>query len=385
MPTITLGNQSCYFRLDGAPDRPVLALSHSLGLDHGMWDAQAADLLPYFQVLRYDTRGHGASSVPAGDYSIAALARDVLALTNALGIEQFAFCGLSLGGMIGQWLAAEARQRLTHLVLANTTSRLTDPQPMEARRRAVLEGGMKAIENLVMGRFFSPSVVTSGSPQVESARRTLLSTNPVGYAGCCAAIRDMDQTALLARIRVPTLIISGDLDVGMPWDGHEAILSRDIEGSRLVRLPAAHISNLECPRSFSAALLDFLVPATPGSRDAGMATRRAVLGDAWVDRAVSRTTDFTREFQDLITSYAWGTIWTRPGLDRRTRRLLVLTATAALGRWEEFRLHVRTGLAHELEPCDLREVLLQLAVYAGVPAANAAFHVASEVLEQKPD
>ena len=385
MSTITLGNQSCYFRLDGAPDRPVLALSHSLGLDHGMWDAQAADLLPYFQVLRYDTRGHGASSVPAGDYSIAALARDVLALTDALGIEQFAFCGLSLGGMIGQWLAAEAPQRLTHLVLANTTSRLTDPQPMEARRRAVLEGGMKAIENLVMGRFFSPSVVTSGSPQVESARRTLLSTNPVGYAGCCAAIRDMDQTALLARIRVPTLIISGDLDVGMPWDGHGAILSRDIEGSRLIRLPAAHISNLECPRSFSAALLDFLVPATPGSRDAGMAARRAVLGDAWVDRAVSRTTDFTREFQDLITSYAWGTIWTRPGLDRRTRRLLVLTATAALGRWEEFRLHVRTGLAHELEPCDLREVLLQLAVYAGVPAANAAFHVASEVLEQKPD
>ncbi len=271
MSTITLGNQSCYFRLDGAPDRPVLVLSHSLGLDHGMWDAQAADLLPYFQVLRYDTRGHGASSVPAGDYSIAALARDVLALTDALGIEQFAFCGLSLGGMIGQWLAAEAPQRLTHLVLANTTSRLTDPQPMEARRRAVLEGGMKAIENLVMGRFFSPSVVTSGSPQVESARRTLLSTNPVGYAGCCAAIRDMDQTALLARIRVPTLIISGDLDVGMPWDGHGAILSRDIEGSRLVRLPAAHISNLECPRSFSAALLDFLVPATPGSRDAGMA------------------------------------------------------------------------------------------------------------------
>jgi 3-oxoadipate enol-lactonase / 4-carboxymuconolactone decarboxylase len=385
MPNITLGNQSCFFRLDGAPDRPVLVFSHSLGLDHGMWDAQAADVLPYFQVLRYDTRGHGASSVPAGDYSIAALARDVLALTDALGIEQFAFCGLSLGGMIGQWLAAEAPQRLTHLVLANTTSRLTDPQPMEARRRAVLESGMKAVEDLVMGRFFAPSVVTSGSPQVESARRTLLSTKPVGYAGCCAAIRDMDHTALLTRIRVPTLIISGDLDVGMPWDGHAAILSRDIEGSRVVRLPAAHISNLECPRSFSAALLDFLVTATPGSRDAGMAVRRAVLGDAWVDRAVSRTTDFTREFQDLITSYAWGTIWTRPGLDRRTRRLLVLTATAALGRWEEFRLHVRTGLAHELEPCDLREVLLQLAIYAGVPAANAAFHIASEVLGQKPD
>jgi 3-oxoadipate enol-lactonase/4-carboxymuconolactone decarboxylase len=196
----------------------------------------------------------------------------------------------------------------------------------------------------------------------------------------------MDHSALLAKIRVPTLVISGDLDVGMPWDGHAAILAQGISGARVVRLPAAHISNLECPRSFSSALLGCLVPATaPGSTDAGMSVRRAVLGDAWVDRAISRTTDFTRDFQELITAYAWGTIWTRPGLDHRTRRLLVLTATAALGRWEEFRLHVRTGLAHELEPCDLREVLLQLAVYAGVPAANAAFHIASEVLDGKPD
>ena len=105
----------------------------------------------------------------------------------------------------------------------------------------------------------------------------------------------------------------------------------------------------------------------------------------YVDRAIAGTTDFTRDFQDLITSYAWGSIWTRPGLDHRTRRLLVLTATAALGRLEEFRLHVRTGLAHELEPCDLEEVLLQVAVYAGVPAANAAFHIASEILGEKHD
>jgi 3-oxoadipate enol-lactonase/4-carboxymuconolactone decarboxylase len=385
MATATLGKQSCFYRLDGAPERPALVFSHSLGLDHGMWDAQAADLLPHFRILRYDTRGHGASSAPPGDYTIPELGRDVLALADALAIERFAFCGLSLGGMIGQWLAVEAPERLTHLVLANTTSRLPDPQPMEARRRAVLEGGMAVVEELVMGRFFSSATLASPSPYVASARRTLLSTNPTGYAGCCAAIRDMDHTRLVASIRVPTLIISGDLDIGMPWDGHAAVLAREIADAHVVRLPAAHISNLERPRSFSAALLDFLVPTASGSVDAGMRVRRAVLGDPWVDRAISRTTDFTRDFQELITSYAWGTIWTRPGLDRRTRRLLVLTATAALGRWEEFRLHVRTGLAHELEPCDLREVLLQLAIYAGVPAANAAFHVASEVLDEKPD
>jgi 3-oxoadipate enol-lactonase / 4-carboxymuconolactone decarboxylase len=385
MPLREIRNTSCYYRFEGVPGRPVLVLSHSLGLDHGMWDAQTADLLPHFQVLRYDTRGHGASSVPAGDYSIAELAQDVLALADACGVARFAFCGLSLGGMIGQWLGAHAPDRLTHLVLANTSSRLTDPQPMEARRRAVLEYGMSAVEEMVMGRFFSPAVLASASPAVATARQTLLSTNPTGYAGCCAAVRDMNQTELLARITVPTLVISGDLDVGMPWDAHAAVLARDIAGSRVVRLPAAHISNIERPRSFNAALLDFLVPPVTDRVEAGFAVRRAVLGDDYVDRAIAGTTDFTRAFQELITSYPWGAIWTRPGLDRRTRRLLVLTTTAALGRLEEFRLHVRTGLAHELEPCDLEEVLLQVAVYAGVPAANAAFHIASEVLDEKPD
>jgi len=385
MPLLTVGNLSCYYRLDGAAERPVLVLSHSLGLDHGMWDAQAADLLPHFRVLRYDVRGHGASSAPPGDYSIAELGRDLLAIADACDVPCFAFCGLSLGGMIGQWLAVHAPERVTHLVLANTTSRLSDPQLMEARRRAVLENGMTAIEDLVMGRFFSPAVMASPSPQVSSARRTLLSTNPVGYAGCCAAIRDMDHTGLLSQIRVPTLVISGDLDVGMPWDGHAAVLTRAIEGARALRLPAAHISNIERPRSFSAALLEFLVPSQAGSPEAGFAVRRAVLGDAYVDRAIAGTTEFTRDFQELVTNYPWGSIWTRPGLDHRTRRLLVLTTTAALGRWEEFRLHVRAGLAHELEPCDLQEVLLQVAVYAGVPAANAAFHIAAEILQKDSD
>ncbi len=148
MPLVKIGNNTCYYRLDGHADRPVLIFSHSLGLDHGMWDAQAADLLPYFRILRYDTRGHGASSAPAGDYVMADLARDVLALADSCGVTQFAFCGLSLGGMIGQWLAAHAPERVTQLVLANTTAKLSDPQPMEARRRAVLDAGMGAVEAL---------------------------------------------------------------------------------------------------------------------------------------------------------------------------------------------------------------------------------------------
>jgi len=382
MPLLTLANRTIYYRFDGPDDRPVIVLSHSLGLDHGMWDEQAADLLPYFRVLRYDTRGHGASRATPGEYSIADLAGDVVSLCDALGIERFAWCGLSLGGMIGQWLAVHAPGRISQLVLANTSARLSDPAAMESRRQMVMNGGMAAVESLVMARFFSPEVLAANSPAIASARRTLLATDPAGYAGCCAAIRDMDHRELLAKIEVPTLVISGDGDVGMPWDEHGAVLTGTIPGARAVRLPAAHISNLERPRSFTRALLDFLVPqpAPADRREAGLAVRRAVLGAGHVDRSIASTTDFTRAFQELITDVPWGTIWTRPGLDRRTRRLLVLTTTAALGRWEEFRLHLKTGLEHELELCDVEEVLLQIGVYAGIPTANTAFHVAKEVI-----
>jgi 3-oxoadipate enol-lactonase/4-carboxymuconolactone decarboxylase len=149
-----------------------------------------------------------------------------------------------------------------------------------------------------------------------------------------------------------------------------------------VRLPAAHLSNIERPRSFTSTLLEFLSGRPADTLEAGLAVRREILGDAHVDRAVANTTDFNREFQELITRYAWGTVWTRPGLDLRTRRLLVLTTMAALGRWEEFSMHVRAGLARELEPCDLKEVLLQTAIYAGVPIANTGFHLAAEEMEK---
>ena len=392
MPLIQIPGGSCYYRLDG-PDAllrqgfggqaaPVVVFSHSLGQDHGQWDAQALDLLPHVRVLRYDTRGHGASAAPAGDYTLDDLGGDVLALADALGIARFAFCGLSMGGMVGQWLALHAADRLTHIVLANTTARVADPAMMEARRADVLAGGMAAIADVVMGRFFSPSMLAAGSPAVAVARRTLLATSPVGYAGCCAAIRDMDFRAALARITTPTLVIGGDLDVSMPWADHGGELASSIAGADAVRLPAAHLSNLERPRSFSAALFAFLLSAPENRLQAGELVRRSVLGDAHVDQAINATTTMNRDFQELLTEYAWGHIWTRPGLDRRTRRLLVLTTTAALGRWEEFRLHLRTGLAHELEWCDVTEVLMQAAVYAGVPAANTGFQIAAEEMRR---
>jgi len=374
MPVQTIADTRCYYRLTGPDDAPVLMLSHSLGQDHGMWDPQIADLSAHFRVLRYDVRGHGASPATPGDYRIEQLGADALALVDALGIDRFAFCGLSLGGMIGQWLAAHAPDRLTAVVLANTSAR-ADAERMETRRKTVLASGMSAVADMVMGRFFSLRSLAENSHVVASARRTLLATDPVGYAGCCAAIRDMDLTATLKRIRVPVLVIDGQLDTSLPWSGHGDVLARDIAGAQVVHLPTAHLSNLEAPRAFTAALFDFLAPT---ANLAAERVRRGVLGDAHVDRATATAADTSKAFQDLITRFAWGAVWTRPGLDVRTRRLLVLATTAAMGRWEEFRLHVRTGLAHELEWCDLEEVLLQTAVYAGVPAANTAFHAAVE-------
>ncbi len=369
-----------YYRLQGRDDRPVVVFAHSLGLDHGQWDGQTADLLPHFRVLRYDIRGHGASDAPAGDYTIERLGRDVLAMADALDIQEFAFCGLSLGGMIGQWLAATAPDRITRAVLANTSARWLDPGGMETRRRTALEGGMASVVDSVLQRCFSGATLAGNAPIVETIRRTLLATNPVGYAGCCAAIRDMDNTGLLARITKPVLIIGGDRDISTPWAGNGDVLQAMIPGAKTRQLPAAHLSNLERPRSFSQAALDFLMPESDLD---GMHVRRSVLGNQHVDRAIAQTNDFNREFQELITGFAWGTIWSRPGLDQRTRRLLVLSVTAALGRWEEFRLHVRTGLQHELEPCDLKEVLLQTAIYAGVPVGNTGFQIAAEEINAR--
>jgi 3-oxoadipate enol-lactonase/4-carboxymuconolactone decarboxylase len=385
LPFATIHGTRIFYRLQGTAGRPVLILSHSIGTDHAMWDLQVNDLLPHFQVLRYDIRGHGASDSPPGEYSIEMLGADILALVDVLGISQFAFCGLSLGGAIGQWVAAHAPERVTHLVLANTSPQFVPRANWDVRIAAVRASGMSAIADVAMQRLFSADTLATKNPHADSIRSVLLGTDPNGYTACCAALRDLDLTKLLPGIKAPTLVISGDRDVSTPWNGHAERLAQQIPGARTIRLSAAHLSNIERPRSFTAALFEFLLPTVCGTADtqeAGMQLRRLVLGDAYVDKAVAATTEFNTEFQELITRYAWGTVWTRPQLDRRTRRLLVLATTASLGRWEEFALHVRAGLAADLELCDLKEVLLQTAVYAGVPAANTGFQIAGEQIKK---
>jgi 3-oxoadipate enol-lactonase / 4-carboxymuconolactone decarboxylase len=384
LPFANCNNARLFYRLEGMPEKPVLVLSHSIGTDHAMWTPQVLDLLSHFQLLRYDTRGHGASEVTKGNYSIELLGRDVLALAGSLGIRRFAFCGLSMGGAIGQWLGVNAADRLTSLILANTAPKFGEPGNWEARIKMVGEGGMSAVVDMVMQRFFSPQTLVNPSAYASMVRSVFLGTDPIGYVGCCAALRDFDLRESLRNINVPTLVISGGRDVSTPWAGNGEVLAEQIPSARSLQLPAAHLANLERPRSFLAAVLEFLLPEVDATQrcEAGFAMRRATLGEDYVDRAIAATNDFNREFQDLITRYAWGTIWTRPELDVRTRRLLVLATMAVLGRWEEFAMHVRSGLRHELEPGDLKELLLQTAIYAGVPAANTAFHIAQKELDE---
>lgn len=386
MPFATIHDARMFYRLQGNAGRPVLILSHAISTDQAMWELQIGDLLPHFQVLRYDTRGHGASEATTGEYSIEMLGKDILAMADALEVSQFAFCGLSLGGAIGQWVAVRAPERVTHLVLANTSAQFVPRANWETRIAAVVKGGMSAVVDVAMERFFTPDTLAKQDPNVASIRSVFLGTDPVGYLGCCAALRDMNHADLLRQIKSPTLVISGERDVATPWSGHGEMLAREIPGAKTVHLAAAHLSNIERPHSFTTALLEFLLAQSNSGADslrAGFEVRRAVLGDAHVDSATANTTEFTREFQELITRYAWGTIWSRPELDRRTRRLLALAITASLGRWEEFALHVRAGLASDLELCDLKEVLLQTGVYAGTPAANTGFRIAAEQIGKK--
>jgi 3-oxoadipate enol-lactonase len=256
VPFINTSSTRLFYRLEGKAELPVLVLSHSLGCDLGMWDPQMPAMLERFRVLRYDTRGHGASDVPPGDYTIEMLGRDVLELCAAEAAKRFAFCGISMGGAVGQWLAIHAPEKVTALVLANTSPRFGTREAWNIRLQAVRAGGIEAIVDAGMERFFSPA--NRSSVWSQTIRRVLLGTDAAGYAACCVALRDLDFTEAVAKIGAPTLVIGSDADPSTPWEGNGSVLSTKIRGARSVMLAGAHLSNLEQPSSFTAAVVGFL-------------------------------------------------------------------------------------------------------------------------------
>lgn len=244
------------WQADGLKDGPALILSNSLGTSMAMWEPQLAALGQSFRVIRYDTRGHGKSDVPAGAYSLDRLGRDVLELADALGIRTFAFCGLSLGGMVAQWLGWRAPERLERLVIANSAPFMGPPSSWDTRIDTVREEGMKSMAEPVLERWFTPAF-RAKPENTQGILQVLLATSPEGYAGCSAAIRDMDMRALLGLVRVPTLVIGGTEDPATPPD-QAKLLADGIPQASCTMLRAAHLSNLEKPEGFNAAVLSHL-------------------------------------------------------------------------------------------------------------------------------
>jgi 3-oxoadipate enol-lactonase/4-carboxymuconolactone decarboxylase len=318
------------------------------------------------------------------------LADDAAAVLDAAGVIRAAVCGISLGGMVAMTLALRMPERFSALIVACSSAAM-DAAAWAARAATVREGGTAAIADMAMGRFFSARFRAEKPDIVETTRQGLLAQSTAGYAGCCAALRDLRLLEALPDLTVPTLVIGGKEDMSTPFETHGALIAAAIPDAVSTLLPTAHLPSLEDPRGIASAIRRFL-GCQAGSElsaaasmlyEAGVARRRAVLGDAWVDRSLTSRTAFNSEFQEMITRIAWNEIWNRPGLDERTRRLLVVAMTAALGRWEEFSLHVRAGLTrHGFTADELKETLMQAAIYAGVPAANTAFAEAGKIVKE---
>jgi 3-oxoadipate enol-lactonase / 4-carboxymuconolactone decarboxylase len=389
MPFTTRDGTRLYWRLEGSSERPPLVLLNAIGTDIALWEGLMPLLLPHFQILRFDARGSGASDAPVGDYSFEMLASDVLAVMHAAHLPRAVFAGVSLGGMIAMEAAWRFPEHVAALVLI-CTSATVDRALWGDRVRDVRAGGVEAIADAAMARYLSAEFSATHADRAATVRRTLLSTQ--GYAGAAAAVRDGELLGRLASIKAPTLVVSGNRDVSTPFAPHSQALLAAIVGSASVRIDAGHLAPLEAPHALAQAIHTFLSTGDEARRaaqvlyEAGLRNRRRVLGDEWVDRALANRTSFDAEFQEMITRIAWQEVWGRAGLDERTRRLLVVAVTASLGRWEEFTLHTRAGLTQgSFSRDELKEVLMQMAIYAGVPAANTAFRHAQQIISALDD
>lgn len=264
MGFVKLADGELNYRFDGPQDAPVLVLSNSLGTDLHMWDEQVAAFSEHFRVLRFDTRGHGQSLVTEGPYSIEQLGRDVLAMLDALGVAKAHFCGLSMGGLIGQWLGINAGERLHKLVVCNTAAKIGDPSVWNPRIDTVLRDGqsaMVALRDASIARWFTPDFAEAQPATAKKITDMLAATSPKGYAANCAAVRDADFREQLSSIRVPLLVIAGTEDAVTPPSGGHFIQER-VSGAEYAQFHAAHLSNVQAGAAFSERVLDFLLDRT---------------------------------------------------------------------------------------------------------------------------
>jgi 3-oxoadipate enol-lactonase/4-carboxymuconolactone decarboxylase len=364
---------------------PLLVVGPSLGTSvEALWSACAAELAGEYDVVGWDLPGHGRSRPVTEAFSVTELATGVLALADetlrARGTPSvsFAYAGDSLGGAVGLQLLLDAPRRVAEATLIATGGRIATPESWRERASLVRSSGTRALVDSTPARWFAPGFAEPVAGELLAA---LEAVDDESYALACEALADFDVRLRLGDIGAPVLAVAGRHDHVTPAADLAGIAGAVRHGRLVVLEGCGHLPPAEAPVAVAGLVRG---TAADGVRGAGMQVRRAVLGDAHVDRAAAGTTPFTSDFQDLITRYAWGEIWTRPGLDRRSRSIVTLTALVALGHDEELAMHVRGALRNGLSEEEIKEVLLQTAVYCGVPAANSAFRIAQRVMAE-PD
>jgi 3-oxoadipate enol-lactonase len=259
MPVAHVNGADINYMWDGDDRLPILILSNSLTTNLHLWDAQVVKFSQFFRILRYDNRGHGGSSSPEGEYSIDDIGNDIVSLMDYLGVRQASLCGISLGGMVGMWLGIHAGERVHKLVLCNTSSDLSPPDPWQIRIAQVKAEGMASIVDAGLERFLSESYRKSDPRNIDLLKSMMTSCEVLGYSGCCAAVRDMSLTSQLGQIKNPTLIVAGELDPSTPVS-HSELIKQKINGSGLYIIDGvAHLSNIEKPEEFNNIVLDFLL------------------------------------------------------------------------------------------------------------------------------
>ncbi|MET8825254.1 4-carboxymuconolactone decarboxylase [Streptomyces sp. NPDC004610] len=414
------------YRVDGPEEAPVLILGPSLGTTWHMFDRQVPELAEQWRVFRFDLPGHGgAPAYPAG--SVGELTARLLATLDSLGVQRFGYAGCALGGAVGVELALRHPERLASLALIAASPRFGTPDEFRQRGVIVRTNGLDPIARTAPDRWFTGGFAAAQPAITDWAVQMVRTTDPGCYIAACEALATFDVRPELGRVGVPTLVLVGS-DDQVTGPAEARTLVAGIPDARLAVVPgASHLVPVEQPaavtdllvRHFSTAwqhphdtgqtaipaapakpaltapvpvspvaeIAPAVLPAQPSGRpdpyDAGIKVRREVLGDAHVDRALSEADEFSGDFQEFVTRYAWGEVWDRPGLDRRTRSCITLTALVAGGHLDELAFHVRAALRNGLTPAEIKEVLLQAAVYCGVPAANSAFKVAQQVVREE--
>ena len=388
-------------RMTGARHRaelPLLVLGPSLGTSATtLWSACAAGLTDAFDVVAWDLPGHGHNrAVPEEPFTMAELATGVLRVVDDIlaergGGDTFSYAGVSVGGAVGLQLLLDAPARVTSAVLLCTGAKIGDAAMWTGRMGQVSVSGTPVMVAGSAERWFGTGFLEREPERGSALLHALQEADNEGYVQVCAALADFDVRDRLGEIGVPVLAVAGVEDVVTPPDRLREIAA-GVKDGRVVELDGvAHLAPAEAPEPVARLLREHLLGEPPEVgddrtvrevRDAGFVVRREVLGDAHVDRATAATTGFTRDFQELITQYAWGSIWTRPGLDRRSRSLITLTALVARGHHEELAMHVRAARTNGVTVEEIKELLLQTAIYCGVPDANTAFRIAQRVLDE---